>query len=775
MRNTLYSLVVISLLTTNVFSQTTHKQISLSFDKGDFTILCHDSILSFASSRHMLRYDTNLDEPELPYVTIAVLISPNDEFCNVTCSTKDCFITQGGYLKPNPRLLPTTNKRDSFSIQKNNSYEKLIYPVNIIRFTGVRNAGGYKYLCFAVFPFLYRSDVKSLSLHEEISLDIELKKNKLIGKKPSILFDEDWVKHLVINSDELSSLYPSSNRTNQKNNTNTRTNDSFDYLILTVDSFKNAFQELAHWKTMKGVKTRVVTIDSLMANYPTDMGECLALKKFIRNYRDNYHVKYVLLGGDTEFIPAQMCYIKIYDNAVNYTPCDLYYACFDDVNDQIDNDDWDYTSNHQIGEIDDRVDLIPTIWLTRLSVNSYSDALNQVQRIINYESNPRKFWKNKVLMAGNKLYNYHIIDDRNTSDAELFGELIYEDAINSHMNRYRLYDTWTDHANGANYQLNRSHLKTALDSGYPFVHMECHGNIDQWALETDTFKIQDALSIDNSFYTIIITPSCHTNAIDVPRCLSEAFMRNYEGGILGYFGSSREGWCSNGDELDGSDLFTKSYFLNLFDEGNREKHFGQIATQAKTDNTHGPMDYTDPCRWLHFSMNILGDPEMPVFIAKPKKFIGIEYGINNGDLDDLYIDIPSSYRTGPDTCRVCIMSLSDDGESYYERCIARGSANCHYELPPVSCSVCITKPGYVPFTFIVNRDGYIQNETLETENRLYIADVLNIGRNVTSEKPYGPVTIQSGSVDFIGINKVYIKNDFEVKKGATLNINPKEE
>lgn len=46
-----------------------------------------------------------------------------------------------------------------------------------------------------------------------------------------------------------------------------------------------------------------------------------------------------------------------------------------------------------------------------------------------------------------------------------------------------------------------------------------------------------------------------------------------------------------------------------------------------------------------------------------------------------------------------------------------------------------------------------------------------IGSNVTTTIPEGPVILENGSeVDIHGITNVYIKNDFTVKQGATLNI-----
>ena len=93
------------------------------------------------------------------------------------------------------------------------------------------------------------------------------------------------------------------------------------------------------------------------------------------------------------------------------------------------------------------------------------------------------------------------------------------------------------------------------------------------------------------------------------------------------------------------------------------------------------------------------------------------------------------------------------------------------DLPYSQYSICITKPGYIPY-IITKEHGteYLQNETIEDEYSINCNNVV-IGSNVTTTIPEGPVILENGSeVDIHGITNVYIKNDFTVKQGATLNI-----
>ena len=81
------------------------------------------------------------------------------------------------------------------------------------------------------------------------------------------------------------------------------------------------------------------------------------------------------------------------------------------------------------------------------------------------------------------------------------------------------------------------------------------------------------------------------------------------------------------------------------------------------------------------------------------------------------------------------------------------------------------KPGYIPFIGRVGNSVYIQNEAISGDLDI-IAGTAYIGKDVTNERPEGSVEIDSGKTSIKYINDVIIKNDFEVKNGATLEIIP---
>ena len=83
--------------------------------------------------------------------------------------------------------------------------------------------------------------------------------------------------------------------------------------------------------------------------------------------------------------------------------------------------------------------------------------------------------------------------------------------------------------------------------------------------------------------------------------------------------------------------------------------------------------------------------------------------------------------------------------------------------------VCITKPNYIPYIAEVYQTLYIQNKQFENDTSIVANDVI-IGSDVTDATDYGPVSVESGKTTINKGNKVIIKNNFTVNKGASLEI-----
>ncbi|MBR3122902.1 MAG: hypothetical protein IKH48_01940 [Prevotella sp.] len=737
----------------------TTKEFSFSFEKKDFSYIVQDGNMIHIEPhrKDAILWGDTLD-PALPCIGVNVLISPSENYEGITFIDSEELVLSNVIVEPNP--IPTPTNISHISEKKRRvEYSQAIYPKVEIEYTGTHLMDGYKYLSFMVSPFRYDAINKKLYLKKELKIKLQLSQqtqsSKNIKNKENVLGKNmrNTVKELIINKDEIEILYKFSN------SSKSAVSAPYKYVIVTNDTLRQVFEKLAQWKTLKGVRTKVVTVEECCNSYPYETTQ-LAIKTVLSNYYSE-GMEYALLGGDVDIVPAQICYLPQHPSASDTkdTPADLFYSCLDNAF------DWNRNGNRLYGEVSDNVDFDPEFIITRVSVSNQEEAEIFVNRIIEYESSPKLTgWENNMLSCGNILSRFLTKNGVQISDAQYQGEYVYENGVQPYWNGtlFKLFDTYTDHPDGANYEANGEHLQTELEKGYTFVDEFSHAWVNKWGwLENWTlYKLDKASSLVNSGYTTITTISCYSNAFDkistdspdetefYTTCLSESFIRNPNSGILGYFGSSREGWRGF------SYYFDEKFYEYLLSGG--DKQFGRAAMLAKNAFLSQSQTYT-MYRRLIMSLNPIGDPEMPIFTETPQTFDNVEVNFSNGNLNVM---------TDVSDCKICVSSVGDSGESYYE--LSTGTNQANFSGVDGDCYLCITKTGYIPYVARVGTSVYLQDETVIKDLPIF-STTTEAGRDVTSNKPQGPVVIEKGKVT-ISSGTVTLKNDFEVKLGAELEI-----
>ena len=167
-------------------------------------------------------------------------------------------------------------------------------------------------------------------------------------------------------------------------------------------------------------------------------------------------------------------------------------------------------------------------------------------------------------------------------------------------------------------------------------------------------------------------------------------------------------------------------------------------------------NYTNT-RKIWMGLNLMGDPEMPVYLSKPKYFQNVNIQFVN---DSIYVD------AGTGDIDICFINQNDSTDYYIARNIT-DSVAVFSRINGVF-DVCITKPGYVPYSTTCG-DTYLQNITL-AGTKTYETGNAMIGSNVTDKVTQGPVVIQSGSTTVKASQGATITKDFEVKSGAEFTI-----
>lgn len=733
---------------------------TINFSEKDFSFTKDGDLLNIVSTDGKAVIWGDTLDLSLPCVGVNILIESADDYAGFSYEGNETLVESDVIIDYNPVAIPT-NVHQEVQRFHQKEYTKKSYPDENVQFTGVHMMDGYKFLSFVICPFRYDAENKNLYLKKDISLHLNLKplSSKKSPRSPGKNM-RDVVKDMTINGNELEIMYPYEDRSVSASNS-----VSYKYVIVTNETLKPAFEKLAHWKTIKGVRSKVITVEDCYDDYP-NLTPQQAIKTVLSNYYDNGNgIAYALLGGDTNVVPAQICWLP--DSMTNThdttdTPADLYYACLDN------NFAWDVNGNQIYGESTDNVDFSPEYIVTRSSVSTLAEAEIFVNRIIEYESSPKlEGWSKSMLSCGNILYIYMTKNNKQISDSQWKGEYVYEHGVQPYWNGtfFELFDTYSSHPNGADYHATGEHFQTELEKGYTFVDEFSHAWANKWGwLEDSTlYKLDKASSLVNSGYSIITTISCYSNAFDkvstdfpdeteyYTTCLSESFIRNPNSGILAYFGSSREGWSSH------SHYFDEKFYEYLL-SGN-EKQFGRAAMLAKNYYTsYISLAKFNKYQWLVMTLNPMGDPEMPVYTDTPQSLNNVSVTYSNGAL---------SVSSGVSGCTICVSSAADSGDSYYN--VSNNTSGVSLSGVNADCYLCISKQGYIPYIARVGNSVYLQNEDIVRNLSVFSTNTY-AGSNVNSSMPQGPVSIQKGKVTNKSTGSITIQNDFEVKAGAELEI-----
>ena len=148
-----------------------------------------------------------------------------------------------------------------------------------------------------------------------------------------------------------------------------------------------------------------------------------------------------------------------------------------------------------------------------------------------------------------------------------------------------------------------SGVQNGLNAGPHIVSLSGHGS--SWGCCQVGQLTAD--SVTNGYYSFIAyADSCLTNQFD-DDAMSEHLLRNPNGGAVAYVGSTRFSWIGAGDD------FQRRFFQQWATLGG-DAHLGLLFdTRAGLVNNF----YWADGRWTVLSLNLMGDPEMPLWWRNP--------------------------------------------------------------------------------------------------------------------------------------------------------------
>lgn len=695
--------ILVSLLQMAVAKAGETWTFQIKINPEDYILHTQEDFIT-VSSRHIDDFSVN-GEPALPMRQLTIALPSYLAYEGMSVKSNDTeLFSEGKAIAKVLQPIPTNSVRKSST-----SPVKYTNPIEDyrIQYLGENLYDEVRILRFAVCPFKFEEDSNTLYLSKDIELSLELEEREITEDLPSISpIAAELLVESVINPEIIESIINSASPYVLDDDyiLATNTTSGLDYLIITCSDFVSSFEELLEWKKLKGLRSRIVTTESIKATYAgSTMYE--KIKRCIYTLYKEEGLSYVLLGGDTSIIPSPICMFFIgpdeedrkegedvyYDNYQIHT--DLFFAC---LSGQF---DWDKDKNNMIGTVTDGCNLVPDVIVTRLHSSSPSEVSNSVKKIISYEKMPLLSYEPRMLLCGVQVDDKSANNGKPMCDTYYWAEEIYNTAVKPYWNNTVEY--YFDSNSGTLVQ--PLELNNKFYHGYPFVSVYSHGAISSWPFDRNrlySILMPNAIKDNGKPGTIINTVACYTNwfmssyykngVTNDKRCLSQNFLSSPTSGVVGYFGSSDVGWYDdkNPDSLGPSPEYEAAFYTALFSNPEKNKSFGRITTKAKLSKI-SQSEEDEFYRFIQFALNPIGDPEMPIFINVPNSFSKVSvkqfYRLNR-----LYYEID----TGEAGCNICL-SGTLNGEP--TQVIFRNVQKIQTPYMPLNPTLCITKDHFVPY------------------------------------------------------------------------------
>jgi len=472
---------------------------------------------------------------------------------------------------------------------------------------------GYEIAAVKVYPLRYEPLKKQLWFSGTITVELEY---DLPAIKTGIRQDQSWrpeVTSLVSNPGDLDRFYPSGGK-------GAKSDTAVDYLVITKAPLDTVFQRLLDWKRQRGLRVKMALADSIYANYSgRDQQE--KIRNYLKEKLASWNLRYVLLGGDTDIIPARVAFAFStadmgFGGSNDSLRADIYYAALDG--------DWDANGNSRFGETADSVDLYPDLLLGRAPANTAAKAQAFVNKVIGYEKEPElsylsksSFWAEMLDAETDGGHNKNMIADNELTGYFLPAEKLYESLGNE----------------------SRASVKAAINAGVHLMNHDGHASYNGMGVGADVLVLSDFDGLTNGIKQgILYSLGCWAAAIDYD-CMAERFVNNPAGGGVAFVGNSRFGWYMPGFSGYGSsDLMDQRFFHYLIAEDAPD--LGSAVVLSKLDFTAQASQEND-FRWLTYCINLLGDPGLAVWTSQP---------------ESLTLACPDTISPGQFTLRVTVLS-----------------------------------------------------------------------------------------------------------------------
>lgn len=535
-------------------------------------------------------------EPKLPSKGAYILLPPNSKISKISIITGEkTVLGTGFYVEPIEQSIPTSQS-EGFPIPTPNEvvyHSNAAYPGKLYTQVGVYGFRGYQILVLLLYPVQYNPVTGELFYYNILKVSVETVNTGM----QSELFrgleqDKNEVMRKVDNPNMAIKYQIASKPT-------IAPVEDYDLLIITTDSLKSGFVTLKEAHDAKGVMTVIKTLTDIGAS------DLDSIRNYIRDAYTNWGVKYVLIGGDSNIVPAPILWVSGMDEEVtyyeDYMPSDLYYACLDGP--------YNYDGDNQWGEPNDGtgggdVDLIAEVYVGRACVDTATDVTNFVTKTVAYiNKNPDDEYLKKVCLAAEYLGDYGIasyggtymdqLEDGSTDDGYTTVGI-----PTSNYTITELYDS-------PEYYWDPSELMAIINNGVHIINHLGHASYDY----NMKMYSSDVSYLTNDNTCFIYSQGCMAGGFDDPwgyDCIAEEFTVKTSHAAFAGIWNARYGFFWSYSTDGDSQRLHRQFWDAVFGEGIPE--IGRANHDSKEDNI--PIIGRSCIRWCYYETNLFGDPAL---------------------------------------------------------------------------------------------------------------------------------------------------------------------
>jgi hypothetical protein len=536
-------------------------------------------------------------EPKIPSKGAFILLPPKSTVSSIEITSGEKIVLGTGFsVEPTSPAIPLS-QTENIPIPTPN--ERIYqtdadYPGELITQVGVYSFRGYQMLVLQLHPIQYNPVTGELSYYPQLDVSV----NTEPTNQQSALY-----RGFVQDSQEIAPKVDNPEMTARYQTECTPLSaprEHYDLLILTTSTLQNGFIPLKDAHDATGVATVIKTLSDVGSS------DLDSIRDYIRDAYLNWGIEYVLIGGDTEVVPAPMLWVSGMDENTTYysdtMPSDLFYACLDGP--------YNYDGDSQWGEPNDGenggdVDLVAEVYVGRACVDNMADVNSFVTKTVAYiNRNPQDPYLTRVCLAAEYLGDYGIAS---------YGSSYMNQLINgssddgyttvgipaSEYTISTLYDTPT-------YDWPYTAMISVINNGVHIINHLGHAN-DFYNMKMDTSDV-DGLTNPSNRTCFIYSQGCYSGAFDSNDCIAEHFTVKTSHAAFAGIWNARYGFFWSYSTDGDSQRLNRQFWDAVFGEGITE--IGRANHDSKEDNL--AIIGRSCIRWCYYQTNLFGDPSLRI-------------------------------------------------------------------------------------------------------------------------------------------------------------------